>query len=91
MSVSAPATPLRLTRQRRSKPQFRERVQGAFTSPFALAGVEYATTASIGVALFPTDAADAKSHVTAADVGIYVNKRAGRGRTSSAAGNREAA
>src|SRR5439155_20569610 len=59
-----------------------ERVQGAFAQPFALAGTEFATTASIGVAMFPTDAADAKSLVTAADVGMDVSKRAGRGRTS---------
>jgi diguanylate cyclase (GGDEF)-like protein/PAS domain S-box-containing protein len=68
-----------------------ERVQGAFAPPFTLAGTEFATTASIGVALFPADAVDAKSLVTAADVGMYVSKRAGRGRTSFAADNREAA
>ena len=68
-----------------------ERVQSAFSPPFSLAGVEYAASASIGVALFPTDAGDAKSLVTAADVGMYVSKRAGRGRTSFATDNREAA
>ena len=68
-----------------------ERVQGAFAQPFALSGVEFATTVSIGVALFPADAGDAKSLVTAADVGMYASKRAGRGRTSFAADSREAA
>jgi diguanylate cyclase (GGDEF)-like protein/PAS domain S-box-containing protein len=68
-----------------------ERVQSAFTPPFAIAGVELRTTASIGVALFPDDAADAKGLVTAADVGMYVSKRGGRGRTSFAAENRHAA
>jgi diguanylate cyclase (GGDEF)-like protein/PAS domain S-box-containing protein len=67
------------------------RVQGAFAPPFAIAGVELRTTASIGVALFPDDAADAKGLVTAADVGMYVSKRGGRGRTSFAAENRHAA
>ena len=68
-----------------------ERVQGAFVQPFALSGVELATTVSVGVALFPADAGDAKSLVTAADVGMYASKRAGRGRTSFAAETREAA
>jgi diguanylate cyclase (GGDEF)-like protein len=67
-----------------------ERVQSAFGPPFAIVGVELRTTASI-VALFPDDAADAKSLVTAADVGMYVSKRGGRGRTSFAAENRNAA
>jgi diguanylate cyclase (GGDEF)-like protein/PAS domain S-box-containing protein len=67
------------------------RVQDAFSTPFSLAGVEFKTTASIGVALFPDDAADGKSLVTAADAGMYVSKRAGRGRISFADDGRHAA
>jgi diguanylate cyclase (GGDEF)-like protein len=67
------------------------RVQDAFSAPVALAGVEFKTTASIGIALFPDDGADGKSLVTAADAGMYVSKRAGRGRISSAADGRHAA
>ncbi len=67
------------------------RVQEAFAAPFQLAGQPFQTTASIGVALFPDDAIDAKSLVTAADSGMYISKRAGPGRTSFALGSRHAA
>ncbi len=67
------------------------RVEDAFSAPFALAGVQLKTTASIGIALFPGDGADGKSLVTAADAGMYVSKRAGRGRISSAADGRRVA
>jgi GGDEF domain-containing protein len=52
---------------------------------------EFTAGASIGVALFPDDATDAKALVTAADTGMYASKRSGRGRTSFALGSRHAA
>ncbi|MDX6546940.1 MAG: hypothetical protein QOG33_490 [Gaiellales bacterium] len=68
-----------------------QRVQDAFGTPFVLGGRELTASASIGVALFPDDAAGAKALVTAADTGMYASKRSGRGSTSFAVGSRHAA
>jgi diguanylate cyclase (GGDEF)-like protein len=68
-----------------------QRVQDAFERPCVLGGREFQASASIGVALFPDDATDAKALVTAADTGMYASKRSGRGRTSFAVGSRHAA
>ncbi|MDX6550598.1 MAG: hypothetical protein QOJ31_1282 [Gaiellales bacterium] len=68
-----------------------QRIQDAFEKPCLLGGREFQASASIGVALFPDDATDAKALVTAADTGMYASKRSGRGRTSFAVGSRHAA
>jgi diguanylate cyclase (GGDEF)-like protein/PAS domain S-box-containing protein len=60
------------------------RVQAALSEPYALAGSEFVTTASIGAAVYPDHAHDAASLLKAADTSMYVSKRAGRGRVSMA-------
>ena len=68
-----------------------QRIHEGFAEPFQVADTSFTTSASVGVALFPDDAGDGGSLVTAADTGMYVSKRAGRGRTSFALGSRHAA
>jgi diguanylate cyclase len=54
-------------------------------------GEAVAAAAGIGIAVYPDHAADAVGLVTAADVGMYAGKRAGRGRISSAGSRADAA
>jgi predicted signal transduction protein with EAL and GGDEF domain len=63
----------------------------SLAQPFDLNGTAFQSSASIGIALFPEDGADAAALLTAADTGMYVSKRAGRGRTSFPLGSRRAA
>jgi cyclic di-GMP phosphodiesterase Gmr len=67
------------------------RVMAALSEPYTLSGVAFATTASIGIAVYPHHATDAAGLVKAADVSMYASKRAGPGRISSAASRADAA
>jgi diguanylate cyclase (GGDEF)-like protein len=51
----------------------------ALREPFRLQGREFEIAASIGVAVFPEDAADAAGLLKLADAALYAAKRAGRG------------
>jgi diguanylate cyclase (GGDEF)-like protein/PAS domain S-box-containing protein len=53
---------------------------GALREPFVVAGVELLTGASIGVSIYPRDAADTESLLRHADVAMYQAKTAGGGR-----------
>lgn len=68
-----------------------DRVHEGLSQPFDLNGAGFQSSASIGIALFPDDGADAAALLTAADTGMYVSKRAGRGKTSFPLGSRRAA
>jgi diguanylate cyclase (GGDEF)-like protein len=68
-----------------------DRAHEGLAQPFDLNGTAFQSSASIGIALFPEDGADAAALLTAADTGMYVSKRAGRGRTSFPLGSRRAA
>ncbi len=57
------------------------RVHELFRDPFTLDGAELYVTASIGISLFPRDAADAASLLSNADVAMYRSKSAGPGGT----------
>jgi diguanylate cyclase (GGDEF)-like protein/PAS domain S-box-containing protein len=52
-----------------------ERVQAALEPPFDLEGIAYQASASIGVSLFPHDAADGPSLMKHADEAMYASKR----------------
>jgi diguanylate cyclase (GGDEF)-like protein len=67
------------------------RVQAALSEAYSLTGQPFATTASIGIAVYPDHAGDAAGLVEAADAGMYASKRAGRGRISSAGAHADAA
>jgi diguanylate cyclase (GGDEF)-like protein/PAS domain S-box-containing protein len=54
-----------------------QRIEAAFAAPFDLDGHRVRTAASIGIALFPTDGADAASLLRNADAAMYKAKRAG--------------
>jgi diguanylate cyclase (GGDEF)-like protein/PAS domain S-box-containing protein len=53
---------------------------GALQEPFVVAGTEVRTGASIGVSLYPDDAADTEALLRHADVAMYRAKAAGGGR-----------
>lgn len=57
-----------------------ERILHSFNKPFELEGPHIAITASIGVALFPDDGADADTIIKNADIAMYQAKDAGRNR-----------
>ena len=67
------------------------RVQAGLSVPYVLRGAECSTSASIGFAVYPADAADAASLLKAADVSMYASKRAGAGRISAFADCADAA
>ena len=52
------------------------RVHEAPQEPFDLGGVEFFTSASLGVSLFPQDATDATSLLKNADTAMYQSKKA---------------
>ncbi|MGZ6545940.1 MAG: bifunctional diguanylate cyclase/phosphodiesterase, partial [Actinomycetota bacterium] len=52
-----------------------------FKEPFTLEGVDFTVSASLGVGLFPRDAADGKSLLSHADVAMYRSKANGPGGT----------
>jgi diguanylate cyclase (GGDEF)-like protein len=55
------------------------RVLQSLEAPFKVGGEDYFTSASIGVALFPFDAADATTLLMHADAAMYHSKRTGSG------------
>jgi diguanylate cyclase (GGDEF)-like protein/PAS domain S-box-containing protein len=55
------------------------RVHEALREPFDLGGVEFFASASIGVSLFPQDAADATSLLKNADTAMYQSKKSDPG------------
>jgi diguanylate cyclase (GGDEF)-like protein len=55
-----------------------EKILNAFTAPFVVDGRELYVTASIGVALFPTDGEDPDTLLRNADSAMYRAKEAGR-------------
>lgn len=55
-----------------------EKIRAALAEPFDCDGVEVHISCSIGVALFPLDAADGPALSRAADAAMYVAKNAGR-------------
>jgi diguanylate cyclase (GGDEF)-like protein len=68
--------------------EIRERMLGALEEPFVIEEVEFQMSASLGVALFPRDGADAWSLLNEADHAMYRAKREER-RPAVAAGGRE--
>jgi diguanylate cyclase (GGDEF)-like protein/PAS domain S-box-containing protein len=56
-----------------------ERIHAAFRAPFRLAGTELYMSASIGVSLFPLDAADARTLLANASAAMHRSKQAGPG------------
>jgi diguanylate cyclase (GGDEF)-like protein/PAS domain S-box-containing protein len=59
--------------------QVADRIRAALTAPYELPGGGFETTASIGVAVYPEDAADAAVLFKTADERMYEQKRGGRG------------
>jgi diguanylate cyclase (GGDEF)-like protein len=55
-----------------------DKVTQALRSPFAVAGGEFFATASVGVCLFPDDAATLGELVSSADTALYHAKQSGR-------------
>jgi diguanylate cyclase (GGDEF)-like protein len=55
--------------------EIRERLLGALEDPFVIEQVEFQMSASLGVALFPRDGADARSLLNEADRAMYRAKR----------------
>jgi diguanylate cyclase (GGDEF)-like protein/PAS domain S-box-containing protein len=53
-------------------------IHAALTAPFSLNGHQVTVTASIGIALYPDDAADADTLIRYADTAMYHAKHAGR-------------
>jgi GGDEF domain-containing protein len=58
------------------------KVQHAFDTPFSLDDGEVRSGASIGIALYPSDAADVDALIQCADHAMYRSKRGGRRRTT---------
>ncbi|OGD21628.1 MAG: hypothetical protein A2W03_16945 [Candidatus Aminicenantes bacterium RBG_16_63_16] len=57
-----------------------ERIIHCFQKPFDIEGVQIATTASLGVAVFPGDGEDAETLIKNADIAMYRSKDEGRNR-----------
>jgi diguanylate cyclase (GGDEF)-like protein len=62
-----------------------QRIERALRVPFDLLGTEIRVSASLGLSLFPDDAADAQALMHNADVAMYHAKRAAKARESTAA------
>ncbi|HEX5911149.1 MAG TPA: diguanylate cyclase, partial [Thermoleophilaceae bacterium] len=67
------------------------RVAQTMSDPFDLGGHSVTIGASVGISLFPRDAADAETLLTHADTAMYVAKGAGRGRVALYAGEHQTA
>jgi diguanylate cyclase (GGDEF)-like protein/PAS domain S-box-containing protein len=59
-----------------------ERIVHCFQKPFDVEGVQVATTASLGVSVFPGDGEDAETLIKNADIAMYRSKDDGRNRFS---------
>jgi diguanylate cyclase (GGDEF)-like protein len=55
------------------------RIVDEVNEPVAVAGDEARVSASVGISLYPWDAADAAALIANADAAMYVSKRSGRG------------
>lgn len=56
-----------------------ERIQAVLAEPISLAGTTLSITASVGIALFPSDGRDVETLLHRADMAMYQAKIAGRG------------
>ena len=63
------------------------RIREALEPPVTLAGLPFVPSASIGVALFPSSAQDARSLLVEADAAMYRSKRAGPGGVALSTGD----
>lgn len=63
---------------------FGERIVAGLSKPYRLGGKTFELKASLGVALFPTDGADAESLVASADAALYRAKTSGKHRVEVA-------
>ncbi len=70
--------PRRLTDATRAAEQAAERVRHALQRPLSVSSVELDIHASVGISLFPFDAADAPTLLQHADAAMYQAKAAGR-------------
>lgn len=57
-----------------------QKILDSLSAPCAIDGKQVRLSASVGIALYPSDATDARSLVRAADTAMYRGKCAGRGR-----------
>jgi diguanylate cyclase (GGDEF)-like protein len=57
-----------------------QKVVDTLSAPYAIDGKQVRLSASVGIALYPSDATEARSLVRAADTAMYRGKCAGRGR-----------
>ena len=55
-----------------------QRMVAALSRPFEVEGHELVVTASIGIAMFPSDGSDCESLIKAADAAMYESKKLGR-------------
>jgi diguanylate cyclase (GGDEF)-like protein/PAS domain S-box-containing protein len=58
--------------------QIARKVRSALHAPFMVAGTELHTSASIGISMFPVDAADAEGMLKNGDIAMYKVKESGR-------------
>jgi diguanylate cyclase (GGDEF)-like protein/PAS domain S-box-containing protein len=58
--------------------QIAGKVRSALHAPFTVAGTELHTSASIGISIFPVDAADAEGMLKNGDIAMYKVKESGR-------------
>jgi diguanylate cyclase (GGDEF)-like protein len=57
-----------------------QKIVDTLSAPYTIDGKQVHLSASVGLALYPSDATDARSLVRAADTAMYRGKCAGRGR-----------
>ena len=57
-----------------------QKIVDTLSAPYAIDGKQLRLSASVGIALYPSDATEARSLVRAADAAMYRGKCAGRGR-----------
>ena len=57
-----------------------QKIVDTLSAPYAIDGKQLRLSASVGIALYPSDATEARSLVRAADTAMYRGKCAGRGR-----------
>lgn len=60
-----------------------QKIVDALSAPYVIDGKDLLLSATVGVALYPSDATDARSLIRAADTAMYRAKCAGRGRYES--------
>ncbi len=57
-----------------------EKIMGTFSQPFCVENHEFFTTASVGIAVYPTDGEDIDSLIKNADIAMYQAKELGKNR-----------